>query len=209
MSPRTRLSLWLLAVLGTLFSPILFRVVAPWLGAAWQCVCLGGMLALYATTPANAIRLPAWISKALIVGGMAAFPALCYGRVTWALVVAPLVVFVFDHVPLTFSWPGGNKGVHITARWSWKPGVASDWLAAVQLWSPATWLFLAGMTDPAAPAWAMTASFYGLMFMFLLQMPDRPRPGVKYRISGRVGMVMVFMAINVLVVVGLARSPDV
>ncbi len=203
MSRRLRLSLWLVGVLGTLVSPILFRLVAPWVGAAWQCVCLGGMLALYATTPVNAIRLPAWVSKALIVGGMAAFPALCYGRVTWALVVASLVVASFDHVPLTFTRPEG-KGVHISARWSARPGVAADWLLTAVLWSPVMWVILSGDRGFALPEWSIPASFYCLMFMFIFQMPERLSGQAASRIPQRVGMAAFFLALGLMAVVGYA-----
>lgn len=195
-------------MVGTVLAPVLFRLVAPWVGAAWQCVCLGGILALYATTPADAIRLPRWVSKVVIVGGMVAIPALCYGRMTWALVVAPLVVLVFDHLPLRLSRPEGKKRDHITARWSWRPGIASDWLAAIVLWSPTSWIILEGGPESSLPEWAIPASIYCLLFTSVLQLCGRAQAQARPRIPERVGMALVFWALGVAAVVGYAVSPE-
>lgn len=200
VSRRQRLGLWIASVAACGLSPVLFRLVAPWAGAAWQCVCLGAILALYATTPADAIKLPRWVSKAVIVGGMAAWPWLCTGRMTWALVAATIVVFVADHLLLTITWPTASMSV----RWSKRPGVASDWLATILLWSPTTWLLLVGSRVFSEPEWALLASGYVLMMMLVLQLKDRPdRPCGWF--SGRLGMATVFLGLGVVTAAAFAR----
>jgi hypothetical protein len=204
VSPRTRFTLWVAAVGGCTLSPILWHTIAPWAGAAWQCLCLGAIIALYATTPPDAIRLSRWASKAIILAGMVAWPVLCYRHVTWALVVATLVVAAFDHVPLTFTRQE-DKGIHISARWSSRPGVAADWLMTPVMWSPVMWVILSGSRSFALPEWSIPASFYCLMFMFVFQMPEEfSRPARPPIIPQRVGMAAVFLAVGVGAVVGYA-----
>lgn len=205
MSPRLRFGLWVAAVTGCALSPVLFRLVAPWAGAAWQCVCLGGILALYSTTPADAIKLPGWLSRAIIVGGMVLWPGLCYGRVTPVLLIPALVAVLFDHVPLTMTRKGAPKpGVHIGARWSWKPGVLADWATSVLLWSPTLWITLGSPeSNEAAPEWALRGCGFVLLWMLVMQLPEERSarwPGV----TTRVVVASVFVVLNLLAVVAYA-----
>lgn len=176
MSPRLRFGLWVAAVAGCALSPVLFRLIAPWAGAAWQCLCLGGILALYATTPADAIKLTRWESKLLIAGGMLAWPALCIGEVTTALVVTCLGVVILDHLPVS-RWRRSSVG---TSRrpatiWSWQPGVLGDWLSCVVLWSPLVWWATSlGDSGQAMSAAAIVCAFWVLAIQHL-EVLDRIR----------------------------------
>ncbi|MEZ6235329.1 MAG: hypothetical protein R3B68_14165 [Phycisphaerales bacterium] len=208
MSPRLRFGLWVAAVAGCGLSPVLFRLVAPWAGAAWQCLCLGGILALYATTPVDAIKLPAWLSRAIIVGGMVLWPWLCYGRVTPALLIPALVAALFDHVPLTMTRKGAPKpGVHIEARWSWKPGVLADWATATMLWSPMMWFMLAGSrAQHEEMRWAFGGSLLALLWMFVLQLPSE-RSKHWPRATPRVGIPVVFFLFHAYAAIAYAIDP--
>lgn len=198
MSPRIRLALWALAVTACGLSPVLFRLVAPWAGAAWQCVCLGAILALYATTPADAIKLPKWVSKFLIVGGMVALPALCYGRVTWALVITLLLVVVFDHLPVRpTKREAPKRGLNVSTGWSWEPGVTADWITVVFLWSPASWQ-LARPHMMEIPEAGLVWGVIFVAWLFVLQFAASEAVESRRRFVRRIGIATAFALLNVL-----------
>jgi len=194
VSRHTRLTLWLLGVLGTLLSPILFRLVAPWLGAASQSLCLTWLAYLYATAPADAIRLPRWLSKVLIVAGMVAGSALAYGRLTWvtAIVTAVLLAFDFIHIEQQGA-PARRRQARYRLRLSARPGPLAEWLSVVMLWSPAMWLFLAGTEAAEGRLWSLPASLVGVLGLTVIQLcgSSTPRPWPRAKIiSGLVLMAM-------------------
>lgn len=189
MQSRTRLALWAIAVASTMLSPVLYRLVAPWLGALWQCVCLAGIVALYATTPANAMRLPAHASRAIILLGTALIPGLCFGLVTVPLVLLPLLLLAFDHVRIARAAP---KRVTLSRD----PGPLADWFSTVLLWSPAMWEMLGGPEAASHPVRASISIVPALLIWLVAVQTSiltRERPWPRRRLLV-VGSVLVAVA---------------
>lgn len=203
LTPRVRLAIWIVVVLSVAASPVLWRLVAPWAGAAWQCLCLGGILALYATTPASAIRLPAHASRALILLGFFALPALAMGRITVPLSALTALLLLLDHVGIGDGAGAGPTRVHLSRA----PGPTADWVSTVWLWNPALWPALAGSSAAAEP---LPATLGSIPVLFAVMIPLWVLPRHTGSLPGgrrRVVMLLILGAVLVAVPVLIAMDP--
>ncbi len=147
MSRRvTRLAAWATAVAGIAAGPFIARLDvahAHAVAGAWTAAHLTAIIALLATTPRAAIRLPAWLGEAVVLGGAPLLFRGATGAWTPALVLAGALLIVGHVSPRApFRRASGALG--------------NPWRLAASLWHPALWL-LVFAPPPSPRAWLAVA----------------------------------------------------
>lgn len=144
-TPRQkRLAWWTLAVLAVALTPLLARSALAHpvlLASIWLAAGLSALLALLATTPRNAIKLPSIASELIVLGGMIALHWTIFGKPGWTPLPA-LAILLVNHTALT---AGTNTPPHGPSRGHLVPAF-NLWPLAPMLWHPALWLTTKGPT---------------------------------------------------------------
>lgn len=138
MSREKRLAWWVLAVLAAAATPLVVHSgIAHGLliGSIWLTAWLSALLALLASTPRNAIKLPSIASELIVLGGMVALHWGTLGHPGWTPVPALLILLV-NHTALSANKtapPSGWSRAHLVPAFNL-------WPLAPMLWHPALWL---------------------------------------------------------------------
>jgi len=138
MSKEKRLAWWVLAVAASGAAPFVERSGVSHgllIGSIWLSAWLSVLLALLASTPRNAIKLPNIASECIVLGGMIALHWGVRGHPGWTPLPGTLIVLV-NHTALTVSMnapPNWWSRAHLVPAFNL-------WPLAPMLWHPALWL---------------------------------------------------------------------
>lgn len=185
MTREKRLLFWILAVVAALLTPLVARsglAHGTLISSVWLALALSALLALLATTPRNAIKLPSIASELIVLGGMIALHCLMFGKPGWTPIPAALILVV-NHTALTAK---SNTQIKLSSRAHLVPAF-NLWPLAPMLWHPALWLTTQGPAASSMFTNMLTKSGWagvGLWIAAGLGSSLAQRPGVALPILG-------------------------
>lgn len=192
---QRRLLWWILAVAAAAATPLVARAATshgllP--AAVWLVGWLSAILAMLATTPRNAIKLPSIASELIVLGGMIGLHWATVGKPSWTPVPALLVVIV-NHTALTAQTAASAAAPRTWwSRWHLVPAF-NLWPLAPMVWHPALWLtskgpMLQSLLTKSAWAGAGLAVAAGLASS-LVQRPGRALPFIGWLVWAAIAVV--------------------